>query len=74
MELLWKDLLQLLDEKHRNSKLRVEQLNAYEKLRDQVLHWLTNMENKLNRLEPVAIEVESIKKQIEELKVLIHVI
>ncbi|XP_065222560.1 dystonin isoform X15 [Planococcus citri] len=68
LEVLWKDLNQLLDEKHRNSKLRSEQLNAYEKLRDQVLVWLTNIENRVNRLDPVAVEMEMVKKQIEELK------
>lgn len=69
MEQLWKELNLAVDEKHKNSKLRLEQLNAYEKLRDQVLFWLTNMENKVNQLEPVAVEMETIKKQIEELKV-----
>ena len=72
--MLWKDLNQLLDEKHRNSKLRSEQLNAYEKLRDQVLVWLTNIENRVNRLDPVAVEMETVKKQIEELKVSILLI
>jgi len=50
-------------------KARAEQLNAYEKLRAQVLEWLTYMENRVNQLDPVAIESESIKKQAEEMKV-----
>ncbi len=74
LEQLWKELNQLLDDKHRNSKLRLEQLNAYEKLRDQVLSWLNNMEIRVNRLEPVAVEMETIKKQIEELKVCIEML
>ena len=66
---LWKELSIALDEKPRNSKLRLEQLGVYEKLQDQVLLWLSNMESKINRLEPVAVEMETVKKQIEEIKV-----
>ncbi|XP_046589646.1 dystonin isoform X13 [Neodiprion lecontei] len=68
LESQWKELNSLLDEKQRLSKSRAEQLNAYEKLRDQVIDWLTNTENKVQRLQPVAVDVDKLKKQAEELK------
>ncbi|XP_046739121.1 dystonin isoform X44 [Diprion similis] len=68
LESQWKELNGLLDEKQRLSKSRAEQLNAYEKLRDQVIDWLTNTENKVQRLQPVAVDVDKLKKQADELK------
>ncbi|XP_015177041.1 PREDICTED: dystonin isoform X14 [Polistes dominula] len=68
LESQWKELNNLLDEKQRLSKSRAEQLSAYEKLRDQVIDWLTRTENKLQRLEPVAVDLDKLKKQVEELK------
>lgn len=68
MEGQWKDLNSLLEDKQKLSKLRSEQLNAYESLRDQVLEWLTKTENKITRLETVAVEIETLKHQNEELK------
>ncbi|XP_047367850.1 dystonin isoform X35 [Vespa velutina] len=68
LESQWKEMNNLLDEKQRLSKSRAEQLSAYEKLRDQVIDWLTRTENKLQRLEPVAVDLEKLKKQVEELK------
>lgn len=68
MEGHWKDLNSLLEEKQKLSKQRSEQLSAYESLRDQVLDWLTKTENKVARLETVAVEIETLKYQNEELK------
>jgi dystonin len=69
LENQWKEFGASLEEKQKLGKARTEQLNAYEKLRAQVMEWLTYMENRVNQLEPVAIEPESIKKQAEEMKV-----
>lgn len=68
MENQWKELGSLLDEKQRLSKQRSEQLNAYENLREKVNEWLQRMENKVSRLTPVAIEIETLKQQNDELK------
>lgn len=68
LESQWKDLNALLDEKQKLSKQRSEQLVAYEKLRDQVLEWLQSTENKVARLEPIAIDIETLKRQNEEIK------
>ncbi|XP_025411352.1 dystonin isoform X7 [Sipha flava] len=68
LENQWKNLNQLLEEKQRLSKAKVEQLQAYEKLRDQVLVWLNNTEKRVNQLESVAVDINIIKNQIDELK------
>lgn len=68
MENQWRELNSLLDEKQKLSKQRSEQLNAYEALREQVNDWLSRFENKITRLDVVAIDVETLKKQNEELK------
>lgn len=68
LESQWKELNNLLDEKQRLCKSRAEQHTAYEKLRDQILEWLTRTENKVQGLEPVAVNLDKLKMQQEELK------
>ncbi|XP_063975572.1 dystonin isoform X33 [Diachasmimorpha longicaudata] len=68
VETQWRELNNLLDEKQRLSKSRAEQLGAYEKLRDQVLDWLTRTENRVTRLQPVAVDLDKLKTQTDELK------
>ncbi|XP_074102800.1 dystonin-like protein short stop isoform X19 [Cotesia typhae] len=68
IESQWRELGNLLDEKQRLSKSRAEQLSAYEKLRDQVLDWLSRTETRVSRLHPVAVDLEKLKVQTEELK------
>ncbi|XP_060518136.1 microtubule-actin cross-linking factor 1 isoform X29 [Cylas formicarius] len=68
METQWKDLENLMDEKTKLSKLRHEQQNAYETLKEQVLDWLSRMETKITRLDTVAIHLDTLKKQNDELK------
>lgn len=58
LENLWKELNLHLDEKQRLGKQRTEQLVAYEKLRDQVIVWLNNFENRVEKLEPIAVDIE----------------
>lgn len=69
LESQWRELSSLLEDHQRLGRARSEQLLAYERLRDQVLAWLTATETRVSRLEPVALETETIKRQIEELKV-----
>ncbi|KAK9887502.1 hypothetical protein WA026_023054 [Henosepilachna vigintioctopunctata] len=68
LENQWRDLLNLLDDKQRLSKQRSEQLSTYEKLRGEVNEWLHRMESRVSRLEIVAVDLEILKKQNEELK------
>uniref|UniRef100_A0A8D8X998 Dystonin n=1 Tax=Cacopsylla melanoneura TaxID=428564 RepID=A0A8D8X998_9HEMI len=71
LENLWKELNLHLDEKQRLGKQRTEQLVAYEKLRDQVIVWLNTFENRVEKLEPIAVDIEIVKKQAEQIKPLI---
>ncbi|XP_054274796.1 dystonin isoform X14 [Macrosteles quadrilineatus] len=71
LESQWRELNALLEDHQRLGKARSEQLLAYEKLRDQVLAWLTQTETRVARLEPVALDMDTIKRQVDELKPLI---
>ncbi|XP_048523579.1 dystonin isoform X31 [Dendroctonus ponderosae] len=68
MESQWRDLENLMEEKTKLSKLRAEQHSAYETLKEQVLDWLSRMETKVTRLDLVAIHLETLRKQHDELK------
>lgn len=68
LENQWRDLNTLLDEKQKLSKQRAEYLSTYESLREKVIEWLARMENKVSNLEIVAVEIETLKRQNEELK------
>ncbi|XP_056639473.1 dystonin isoform X42 [Diorhabda sublineata] len=68
LENQWRQLDNMLEEKARLSKLRAEQQNNYESLRQQVNDWLSKMENKVSRLDAVAVHLDILKKQNEELK------
>lgn len=71
LENLWKDLNISLEEKQKASRARAEQLNAYERLRDSVLDWLNNFESRVNRLEVVALDLNILKRQSDDLKPLV---
>ncbi|XP_050294632.1 dystonin isoform X32 [Anthonomus grandis grandis] len=68
MESQWRDLENLMEEKTKLSKLRAEQHSAYETLKEQVLDWLTTMETKVARLDIVAIHLDTLRQQNDELK------
>lgn len=68
LENQWKNLDTSLDEKAKLSKKKAEHLTAYENLKDQVLAWLANIEARTNALAPVAIDLELMRHQTEELK------
>ncbi|CAH1991991.1 unnamed protein product [Acanthoscelides obtectus] len=68
METQWKELDNLLEERARLSKLRAEHHNAFDSLRSQVNDWLTKMETKISRLDVVAVDIDILKKQNDELK------
>ena len=66
----WKELNDTLDDRARSGKERSEQLIAYEQLRDKVTQWLTTTENTLDNNQLVGLEMEIIKSQFEDIKVL----
>lgn len=66
----WKDLSTVIEQSLKDGKARIDQLQTYEKLRDQVLEWLTKNETRVDALEPVAVDANIIKRQTDELKVI----
>lgn len=71
LETQWKNVDAALDEKAKLSKQKAEHLGAYEQLRDQVLVWLGSIEARTSALAPVAVDVDAIKRQADELRPLI---
>ncbi|XP_046641641.1 dystonin-like isoform X5 [Daphnia pulicaria] len=68
LEMQWKDLSTVIDQSLKDGKARTDQLNTYEKLRDQVLEWLTKNEGRVDTLEPVAVDADILKRQTDELR------
>ncbi|XP_026728111.1 dystonin isoform X29 [Trichoplusia ni] len=68
LENQWRDFNATLEEKQKLSKQRADQLNQYESLKIQVLDWLQSMEGRVTRLQPVAVDLDVIKQQQDELR------
>ena len=68
LEMQWKELTAVIDQSLKDGKARLDQLHSYEKLRDQVLEWLSRNESRVDAMEPVAVDENILKKQTEELK------
>ncbi|XP_052740602.1 dystonin isoform X27 [Bicyclus anynana] len=68
LENQWRDFNVSLEEKQKLSQQRANQLNQYESLRIQVLEWLQAMENRVGHLRPVAVDLDIIKQQQDELR------
>ncbi|XP_067144023.1 microtubule-actin cross-linking factor 1 isoform X6 [Centruroides vittatus] len=71
LEQQWKELSDALLDKQKLEKARLEQLSAYEALRAKVIEWLSNMEARVENLEPVAMDKDTLRKQALEIKPLI---
>lgn len=61
----------MVDEKSNQGEKRKEKLNAYEELRQQVEVWETDMEERINALEPVAVDTEVLLEQINSVQPLL---
>uniref|UniRef100_A0A6P4F2G1 Dystonin isoform X34 n=1 Tax=Drosophila rhopaloa TaxID=1041015 RepID=A0A6P4F2G1_DRORH len=68
LESQWRNINISIDERAKLSKQKAEQQLAYESLKDQVLSWLASTEARVNGLPPVAIDLDRIKQQHDELK------
>ncbi|XP_045033650.1 microtubule-actin cross-linking factor 1 isoform X20 [Daphnia magna] len=68
LEMQWKDLSTIIEQSLKDGKARTDQLHTYEKLRDQVLEWLTKNEGRVDALEPVAVDADILKRQTDELR------
>ncbi|XP_062530271.1 microtubule-actin cross-linking factor 1 isoform X43 [Bombyx mori] len=68
LENQWRDFNTSLEEKQKLSRQRADQLTQYESLKIQVLDWLQSMENRVSHLQPVAVDLDVIKRQQDELR------
>uniref|UniRef100_A0A1A9WHW1 Dystonin n=1 Tax=Glossina brevipalpis TaxID=37001 RepID=A0A1A9WHW1_9MUSC len=68
LESQWRNITVSLDEKIKLSKQKTEHRVIYENLKTQVLAWLTGMESRITGLDPVAIDLNKISQQNDELK------
>ncbi|KAM8712590.1 hypothetical protein ACLKA7_012999 [Drosophila subpalustris] len=68
LESQWRNINISIDERAKLSKQKAERRLAYESLKDGVLSWLTSTEGRVNGLAPVAIDLDKIRQQHDELK------
>lgn len=68
LESQWRNINVTLEEKTKLSKQKAEHQVAYENLKDQVLSWLASTETRITGLAPVAIDLDKIRQQNDELK------
>ncbi|XP_034478273.1 dystonin isoform X16 [Drosophila innubila] len=68
LESQWRNINISIDERAKLSKQKAERRLAYESLKDDVLSWLTSTEGRVNGLTPVAIDLDKIRQQHDELK------
>lgn len=69
LERNWAEFESRLGEREKEASQRERQGTDFEAARAEVLEWLTSKEGQMDSLEPVAVEVEIIGQQIEELQV-----
>ena len=72
LEEKWKELVDILGERQASNRARKQSLNAYEALREQVYMWLQKMEQRVEELEPLAVDQDMLTKQMNDLKPLMN--
>ncbi|KAL9876546.1 dystonin-like protein short stop isoform 18-T20 [Glossina fuscipes fuscipes] len=68
LESQWRNFTVNLEDKMKLSKQKSEHRATYENLKSQVLIWLAGMESRIAGLDPVAIDLNKITQQNDELK------
>ena len=68
LEEKWRELADILGERQNANRMRKQSLNAYEALREQVHMWLSKMEQRIEELDPMAVDLDMLTKQINDLK------
>merc|ERR550532_1807324 len=62
LEEKWKELVDILSERQASNRARKQSLNAYEALREQVYMWLQKMEQRVEELEPLAVDLDMLNE------------
>ena len=69
LEKMWTKFDECLAERESEASIKESRGNEYETIKNQVVAWLTRMESDVNAFEPVAVDMDIVAKQIEELQV-----
>ena len=69
LERRWTNFDLLLAMKEEDVSFREKKGNEFEEKKNAVLDWLTNMETQTDNLEPIAVVIEAVKKQLDQLQV-----
>lgn len=72
LEEKWRELGDILGERQANNRARKQSLNAYEALREQVYAWLGKMEGRIDDLDAIAVDLDMLNKQINDVKPLVQ--
>ena len=72
LEEKWRELGDILGERQASNRARKQSLNAYEALREQVYAWLNKMEGRIEDLDPIAVDLDMLSKQINDVKPLVQ--
>ena len=72
LEKMWNKFDECLAERESEASVKESRGNEYEEIKNQVVEWLTGMESDVNAFEPVAVDMDIVAKQIEELQVRKH--
>lgn len=72
MDKAWSRFEDCLSERDSEASLKESRESDYEKIKQDVVRWLTNMETDIDTFEPVAVDMDVVAKQIEELQVSVN--
>ena len=69
LEKMWTKFDECLAERESEASVKESRGNEYEEIKNHVVAWLARMEGDVNAFEPVAVDMDIVAKQIEELQV-----
>lgn len=65
----WEQLKTALNQRETEANVREKQLCHFEALKDLVIRWLQDMDQKMNKLMPAALDLAVLDQQLESLEV-----
>ncbi|KAH3699002.1 hypothetical protein DPMN_073948, partial [Dreissena polymorpha] len=72
MDQLWAKFEECLNERDAEASLKESRESDYECMKDEVVRWLSAMETSVDAFEPVAVDMDIVSRQIEELQPMIQ--
>lgn len=65
----WSRFEECLTERDSEASMKESKESDYERIKQEIVHWLNNMESDVDAFEPVAVDMDVVARQIEELQV-----